>query len=162
MWDSLPPILLSNKVRHRASYEEYGAFENEIRELGLPYGAFKQPPFNWGSTSFSRAFEQSTQFIRHLSHFWLHLWAHNFCSTFEDSIHMVKLGAWLWYYVRNHDSLQWYDIIHLEHKFSWFYFWFSQKASYQWDVFLTYKPMILGLFLYDLQESNIRDRNLLG
>ena len=31
-----------------------------------------------------------------------------------------------------HNSPQWYDIIHFEHKLSWLYFWLPQKASYQW------------------------------
>ena len=34
--------------------------------------------------------------------------------------------------VRNHDSPQWYDIVHFEHKLSWLCFGLPQKASYQW------------------------------
>ena len=33
-------------------------------------------------------------------------------------------------YVRNHESLQRYNIVHFEHKFLWFCFWFPHKASY--------------------------------
>ena len=32
-----------------------------------------------------------------------------------------------------HDSPQWYDIVHFEHKLSWLCFGFPQKASYQWS-----------------------------
>ena len=32
-----------------------------------------------------------------------------------------------------HDSPQWYDIVHFEHKLSWLCFGLPQKASYQWS-----------------------------
>ena len=31
-----------------------------------------------------------------------------------------------------HESPQWYDIVHFEHKLSWLCFGLSQKASYRW------------------------------
>ena len=39
-------------------------------------------------------------------------------------------------YVRNHDSLQWYDIIHFEHKLPYFAFSFPKKPHVDEDVFL--------------------------
>ena len=32
-----------------------------------------------------------------------------------------------------HDSPQWYDIVHFEHKLLWLCFGFPQKASHQWS-----------------------------
>ena len=48
-------IIPSNKVHHKASPEAYVAL--------------KQPPLNRGSTSFFGTLEQSTPFVRYLSHF---------------------------------------------------------------------------------------------
>ena len=57
MWDSLPTILnnLPLEQRHRVSPEIYVAIE--------------QPTLNRVSTFFSSALEQSTPFVRHMSHF---------------------------------------------------------------------------------------------
>ena len=46
------------------------------------------------------------------------------------------------YIVRNHEPLQWYDIVHFEHKLLWLYFRFPQKPRTNGDVFPTYKPII--------------------
>ena len=92
-------ILSSNKVHHRASPEAYVALE--------------QPSLNRDLTHFSETLEQSTSFVRHLNHLWLHVRGSQILySTIENSINMTKLNAWLWYHVRNHDSLQCYDIVH--------------------------------------------------
>ena len=47
--------------------------------------------------------------------------------------------------VRNHERSQWYDIVHFEHKLSWFCFWFPERPPTNGDVFLTYKLMIVPL-----------------
>ena len=91
----------------------------------IPKYTLEQPPLNRDSTSFSRALEQSTPFVR------------------KDYIDMAKLREWLWCHVRNHDSPQWYDIVHFEHKLSWLYFWFPKRPHINGDVFLTYKPIII-------------------
>ena len=104
----LPTIFHSNKVHNRASPKAYGALE------------------------------QSTPFVQHFSHFWLHLWGSQLhCSTFENFIDMTKLRAWL-----NHNPPQWYDIVHFQHKLSSFAFGFPKRPRTNGDVFLTYKPMI--------------------
>ena len=141
-------IFPSNKVHHTASPEVYGALE--------------QPPLNRGSTpslessnkvhplltnspksrleSFFGAIEQSAPFFQHLSHFWLHLQGSQlFCSIFEDFINMVKLNAWLWYHVKNHEPSQWYDIVPFEHKLVLV---FPKDLIAMVMVFLTYKLMI--------------------
>ena len=113
-------ILPSNKVHYRASPKAYGAIE--------------QPPLNLDS--FSRVLEQSTPFVRHLSHFWLHLWDSQFiCLTFDDSIDMTKLRAWIWYHVRNHRSPRWYDIVHFENELSWLCFGLPQKDLVPMDMY---------------------------
>ena len=104
-------ILPSNKVHYRASPEAYGALE--------------KPLHNRNSTTSLESSNKVHLLFDHFSHFRLHLWGSQlFCSIFEDSIDMTKLRAWLWYHVRNHDSPQWYDIIHFEHKLSWLCFEF--------------------------------------
>ena len=42
-------------------------------------------------------------------------------------------------------NLQWYNIVHFEHKLSWLYFWFLKRPRINGDLFLTYKPMIIPL-----------------
>ena len=46
--------------------------------------------------------------------------------------------------LNEYDSPQLYDIIHFEHKLSYFCFELSQKALFQWKEFVDYKPMIIS------------------
>ena len=89
------------------------------------------PPVNRGSSSFSfgvfvifyYAFEDPRLlfllefFVRHLKILltWLSL-GHNSDTMLDE-----------------HDSSQWYDIVHFEHKISWLYFELPQKTSCQWS-----------------------------
>ena len=93
-------------------------------------GALKQPPLNWGSTP---SLEFSNK-VHHLFDTWV---------TFDYTFDIAKLRAWLWYHVRNHESPQWYDIIHFEYKLSWFCFGLPRRSCTNEDVFLTYKSMII-------------------
>ena len=45
-----------------------------------------------------------------------------------------------------HDSPQWYDIVHFEHKLSWLCFGLSQKASYQWSQHLEARLLFSSSF----------------
>ena len=80
--------------------------------------------------------EQSTPFVWHFSHFLLNLRGSQLlCSTFEDSIDMTNLRAWLCYHVRNHDLRNCMILSTLSISSHGF-------AYTNEDVFLTYKLMI--------------------
>ena len=46
---------------------------NKVHFKLQAYGTLEWPPLNRGWTPFSGAIEQSTPFVRHSSHFWLHI-----------------------------------------------------------------------------------------
>ena len=76
----------------------------------------KYAPPNRVLVIFYYAFEAHNTFVRHLRILltWL--------SLEHDSDTMLI----------EHDSPQWYDIVHFEHKLSWLCFGLPQKPSYRW------------------------------
>ena len=52
-----------------------------------------------------------------------------------EFFYMAKLRVWLWYHVRNHDSPQWYNIVHFENKLSWLCFWASPKGLIPMEIY---------------------------
>ena len=60
----------------------------------------------------------------------------------EQSCVKLRLMLYLWL-LDEHDSPQWYDIVHFEHKLSWLCFVLSKRPHPIELVFLTYKPMII-------------------
>ena len=89
------------------------------------YGVLEQP-FPWSkSNSLYGALEQS--------------------KPSSLTVDMTELKTWLWYYIRNHNSSQWYDIVHLEHNLSWFFFLFLFCYSKDLISMEMYSLLITGL-----------------
>ena len=79
------------------------------------------PPLNRGSTPLESTFEEG------LGSFSLGV----FCSIFEDLpiylLARLSLGHRSDTMLDEHDSPQWYDIVHFEHKLSWLCFGFLKR-----------------------------------
>ena len=60
----------------------------------------------------------------------IHPYSHSFSLAHRPCLHPNRCR--ILHMLDEHDSPQWYDIVHFEHKLSWLCFGLPKNASYQW------------------------------